>query len=77
MTRVVEESALLEAGRSLAREVAAQPRAALAATRRLLRGDPTEVLARIEEEARLFSSQLRSAEFQAGIRAFLARGRTG
>ena len=50
---------------------------ALAATRRLLRGDPTEVLARIEEEARLFSAQLRSAEFQAGIRAFLARGRTG
>jgi enoyl-CoA hydratase/carnithine racemase len=77
VTRVVEESALLEAGRSLAREVAAQPRAALAATRRLLRGDPAEVLARIEEEARLFGAQLRSEEFQAGIRAFLARGRAG
>ena len=56
----------------LARAVAAQPAAALRATKRLLRGDPAELLARIEEEVRLFA-RAASAEFRTGIRAFLAR----
>jgi len=77
VTRVVEEGALLAEARQLARDVARQPQQALTATRRLLGGDPAEVLARIEEEARIFAAQLRSEEFQAGIRAFLARGRAG
>jgi len=37
-----------------ARQLATKPRAAIAATRRLMRGDGQEILARIEEEARLF-----------------------
>ena len=77
VTRVVEEGVLLAQARQLARDVVRQPPQALTATRRLLRGDPAEVLARIEEEARIFAGQLRSTEFQAGIRAFLARGRAG
>jgi enoyl-CoA hydratase/carnithine racemase len=72
---VVEEAALLDEARALARALAQQPREALTATRRLLRGDSREVLARIEEEARIFGAQLQSEEFRARVRAFLARPR--
>jgi enoyl-CoA hydratase/carnithine racemase len=75
VSRVVEEGVLLDTARGLARRLAQQPREALLATKRLLRGDPHEVLARIEAEARLFGAQLESEEFRAGVRAFLARGR--
>jgi enoyl-CoA hydratase/carnithine racemase len=66
----LREFALEKAGR-----LAAKPRAALAATRRLMRGDSHEILARIEEEARLFSVALRSSEAQTAFAAFLARRR--
>ena len=75
VSQVVDDEALLGEARALARALAQQPPTSLAATRRLLRGDPAEVLARIEEEARVFGAQLGSEEFRAGIRAFLARGR--
>jgi enoyl-CoA hydratase/carnithine racemase len=77
VNRVVEEAALLDEARRLALAVARQPAGALAATRRLLRGDPREVLARIEEEARVFGAQLQSEEFRAGVCAILAGGRGG
>jgi enoyl-CoA hydratase/carnithine racemase len=75
VNRVVEDATLAAAARELARALARQPPGALAATRRLLRGDPSQLLARIEEEARIFGAQLASEEFRAGIRAVLARGR--
>jgi enoyl-CoA hydratase/carnithine racemase len=56
-------------------EIAAKPRAALAATRRLMRGDSAEIQARIEEEARLFSAALRSEEARAAFAAFLGKTR--
>jgi enoyl-CoA hydratase/carnithine racemase len=74
---VVEEEALLEEARALAGAVAQQPPGSLAATRRLLRGEGREVLARIEEEARIFGAQLESEEFRARVRALLARPRSG
>ena len=74
---VVEEGSLLDEARTLARAVAQQPPEALVATRRLLRGDTGELLARIEEEARIFGAQLQSEEFRARVRAFLSRGRSG
>jgi enoyl-CoA hydratase/carnithine racemase len=77
VTSVVEEGALSAEARALALAVARQPPAALAATRRLLRGDDREVLQRIEEEARIFGAQLQSDEFRARVRAFLARPRGG
>jgi len=70
---VVEERSLLDEARTLARAVAQQPAEALAATRRLLRGDSSELLARIEEEARIFGAQLQSEEFRTRVRAFLSR----
>ncbi len=75
VNRVVDDDRLAEEARALARSIAQQPREALLATKRLLRGDPTEVLARIEAEARVFGALLESEEFRAGVRAFLARGR--
>ena len=75
VNRVVEEATLAAEARRLALAVARQPAGALAATRRLLRGDPREILARIEEEARLFGAQLQSEEFRAAVRAILAGGR--
>jgi enoyl-CoA hydratase/carnithine racemase len=74
---VVEERSLLDEARALARGVAQQPSEALAATRRLLRGETGELLARIEEEARIFGAQLQSEEFRARVRAFLTRGHSG
>ncbi len=75
INHVVEESALMSEARSLAASLARQPPFALAATRRLLRGDPAEVLARMEEEARIFGGQLKSEEFRAAVTAFLARAK--
>ena len=76
VTHVVEEEVLLATARGLASELTRQPQAALLATRRLLRGEPSALLARVAEEARIFGAQLQSQEFREGIRAFLARGRT-
>lgn len=75
VSRVVEEGNLRETARALAHRLALQPREALLQTKRLLRGDPAEVLARIEAEARIFGAQLESEEFRAAVSAFLARGR--
>ena len=77
VNRVVEEAVLLSEARALARAVAQQPNGALLATRRLLRGDPEQVRARIDAEARIFGAQLQSEEFRAAVRAFLAKGRAG
>lgn len=62
------ETALRQAGR-----LAAKPRAALRATRRLLRGDTAEILARIEEEAAAFATALGSEAARAAMTAFMAR----
>lgn len=73
VTRVVASEAIEAEALSAARALAAKPRQALALARRLMRGDPAEVLARIDEEAALFADRLRSAEAQAAFRAFIAR----
>ena len=77
INRVVGEAELAGEARALAAAVAAQPAGSLRATRRLLRGDPAEILARIDAEARIFGAQLQSEEFRAAVRAVLARGRAG
>jgi enoyl-CoA hydratase/carnithine racemase len=77
VNRIVEEGELAGAARALAGAVAQQPVEALRATRRLLRGDSSEILARIDAEARIFGSRLSSEEFRAAVRAILSRGRAG
>jgi enoyl-CoA hydratase/carnithine racemase len=56
-----------------AHEIAALPAAALAATRRLLRGAPDETIGRIDEEAAEFKRRLGSSEARAAFEAFLAK----
>lgn len=53
--------------------LAAKPRAALAATRRLIRGDRDAILTRIDEEARLFAAALKSEDARTAFAAFLER----
>ena len=77
VNRVVEDADVLSEARALARSVAAQPVEALFATRRLLRGDPAQVLARIDAEAKIFAERLGSEEFRAAVRAMMSRGRAG
>lgn len=55
-----------------ARRLAEKPRAALSATRRLLRGDAGAIAARLEEEAALFAAALATRETRARIEAFFA-----
>ena len=55
--------------------LAAKPRAALLATRRLMRGDAEALKARMAEETHAFSAALASPEAHAAFRAFLSAGR--
>jgi len=58
-----------------AREIAALPPQGVLASRRLLRGSPDEIIARIDEEAALFKTRLQSAEARAAFEAFVTRKR--
>ena len=58
-----------------ARRLAAKPRAALAASRRMIRGDGETIMARIDEEALAFEAALRSDEARAAFMAFMSKGK--
>jgi len=75
VNRVVEDQALMDEARKLARAVAEQPPAALLATKRLLRSEAGTVSARIDEELEAFRTQLASDEFKAAAQAFFSKGR--
>ncbi len=77
VNRVVEDQALMDEARKLARAVAAQPAAALLATKRLLHSETGSVAARVEEELEAFRTRLASSEFRAIAQAFLNKGRPG
>ena len=65
------EAAILAAARALA----AKPREAVLAARRLLKGDSVKILARIEKEAEVFAERLASREAQAAFAAFMEKGK--
>ena len=58
-----------------ARAIAALPPQGVLASRRLLRGKPDDIVARIDEEAELFKTRLQSTEARAAFEAFLTRKR--
>ncbi len=58
-----------------ASEIAGLPPSAVAASRRLMRGAPEAIVARIDDEARVFSERLKSSEARAAFETFLARKR--
>jgi len=61
--------------RAAAHEIAKLPREAVLASRRLLKGDTAEILARIDAEAKLFGERLASREAQAAFAAFMQKGK--
>jgi enoyl-CoA hydratase/carnithine racemase len=68
---IVPGDGLHDHARAKAAQLAHLPRAALLATRRLLRPDAASVGDRIAEEAALFGTALHSAEAQAAFAAFM------
>ncbi len=59
-----------------AKAIAAKPREAVRLARKLIRGDQSAILARIDEEAKLFSERLMSKEARQAFEAFLAKGKS-
>jgi enoyl-CoA hydratase/carnithine racemase len=70
---VVSSDEIEAAGFAAAAEIAAKPREAVKISRKLVRGDPDEILKRIDEEALLFAQRLKSAEAQRAFTAFLSK----
>jgi len=58
-----------------ARQIAALPAEAVAASRRLIRGSTAEIIRRIDEESEIFKRQLKSDEAKAAFEAFFSRKR--
>ena len=56
-----------------AREIAALPPQGVLASRRLMRGEPDEIVARIDKEAELFRTGLEMVEARAAFEAFMTR----
>ncbi len=66
---------VLETAMEAAERLAAKPAAALQASRQLMRGDPAEILARIDEEATLFAKALASPTTRERLAAFFSRAK--
>jgi enoyl-CoA hydratase/carnithine racemase len=75
INRIVPSQELEATILAAAHDLAGKPREAVLASRRLLKGDPAETLARIDLEARTFAERLRSTEAQAAFAAFMGKGR--
>ena len=73
VTAIVPADQLLDHARARAAALMAKPPQALAVTRRLMKGDPAMLTARIEEEARLFRESLTSPEAQEAFTAFFEK----
>lgn len=74
VNRVVDDEALTEQARSLAAAAARQPPGAIRETKRLMRaGEQAAVGAQMQEELRVFTERLRSAEFAAAAQAFFGK----
>lgn len=71
--KIVGQDAVEDETLSLAARLAKKPPEALRIARDLVRGDRSDVLARIDEEARHFAAQLKSAEARAAFEAFMRR----
>ena len=58
-----------------AQRIAALPAQGVLVSRRLMRGTPDEIIARIDEEAEAFKARLQSPDAQAAFMAFMSRKR--
>jgi enoyl-CoA hydratase/carnithine racemase len=76
VNRVVAPKALEAAAGEAAAAIAAKPRQSMMMARRLIKGDPAEILERIDAEAECFAERLSSAEAQAAFATFLQKGKS-
>jgi len=74
INQVVDEDNLEMTAQACAEEIAGKPPAAMHLSRNLLKGDRDMLVARIDEEARLFTERLASDEAKAAFMAFMAKG---
>jgi enoyl-CoA hydratase/carnithine racemase len=70
---VADSTAVETQALAAARKIAALPPEAVLASRRMIRGEPQELAARIDMEADFFRERLQSPEAQAAFAAFFAR----
>jgi enoyl-CoA hydratase/carnithine racemase len=70
---VVAPEAVEAEAMEAARAITSLPPQGVLASRRLLRGKPDDIVARIDEEAELFKTRLQSAEARSAFEAFLTR----
>ena len=70
---IVPAADLEKAALDAARRLAKKPPEALALARRLMRGDPAEVLKRTDEEVAVFRERLRSPEAIEAFTAFIEK----
>ena len=73
VNKVVEPDDIEAEARKVAHEIAALPAEAVAASRKLLKHAPEDLVRRIDHEGRLFGERMRSAEAVAAFKAFFAR----
>ncbi len=72
VNQVVPAADLMAHAMAKAQVLAAKPRSALLAARRLMRGDPAALKAKMTEEMEAFSAALASGEARAAFQAFLS-----
>jgi enoyl-CoA hydratase/carnithine racemase len=72
---VVDAATLRAHALGKAKALAAKPRHAMLTMRRLVRGDDSALFARMDEEVKLFTAALKSAEAQAAFMAFMSRAK--
>jgi enoyl-CoA hydratase/carnithine racemase len=75
INKVVPAEQLLETARQAAVRLAAKPAQALAATRRLMRGDRQAIRAQMAAESEAFAIALESPDAKAAFSAFLAKAK--
>lgn len=73
VTAVIPAETLIDHARAKAAALMRKPPQALLATRRLMKGDPAALTARVEDEARLFREALSSAEAKEAFAAFFEK----
>lgn len=74
VNRVTSEDVLEAEAVAVAREIAAKPPEAMKLSRDLIRGDRSDILARMREEAEIFGERLKSGEAKSAFMAFMAKG---
>ena len=73
VNKVVAPEALEAEASKVAQQIAALPAEAVAASRKLLKHAPEDLIRRIDHESHLFGERMRSAEAVAAFKAFFAR----